>query len=100
AGQTLLLHSALVGFQLDSKKQPNFAMEVRVLDSKDTPVLKNPLKGEFKAVAKGVEQLVPFDPIPLVLNRPGKFKVVIKANDRISKKSAEQTLDLTVQALK
>jgi hypothetical protein len=99
-GQTLLLHSALVGFGLDSKKQPNFGLEVRILGANGKPVLKTPLKGEFKNVVKGFEQLVPFDPIPLVLNRPGRFKVVLKATDRLTKKSVEQTLDLTVQALK
>jgi hypothetical protein len=100
-GQTLLLHSALVGFTLDKKtNQPHFSMEVRVLDSKDQPVLKTPIRGDIKAVAKGFELLLPFDPIPLVLNRPGKFKVVLKATDKLSKRTVEQTLDLTVHDLR
>jgi len=100
-GQTLYLQSAVVGFTLDKKtKQPHFGLEVRVLDSGDKPVTKTPIRGEFKQVAKGFELLVPFDPLPLVLNRPGKFKVHLRVTDHLTKKTAEETLDLTVQALK
>jgi hypothetical protein len=41
-----------------------------------------------------------FLPIPLQLNRAGKFKVVLKATDNVAKKTAEQTLDLEVLATK
>jgi hypothetical protein len=96
-GQALLLHFAIVGFELDKKKeQPNFTTEVSILDEAGKPVLPKPSSGTTQEVPKEYRKIVPLD-FPIQLNRPGKFKIHIKVTDQLaSKKAAEQTLDLTV----
>lgn len=98
-GQTLLVNFALVGFEVDKtrKDQPHIETVMRVLDEEGKPTLSKPYSGEYK------------DAIPpefkhggwpmlflLQVNRPGKFKIEIKATDKVGGKTAEQVLDLTV----
>jgi hypothetical protein len=96
-GQAIALHCALVGYQKDKKESlPNVTFEMQVLDESGKPTVKDPFKGDIKSEPKSTPGMMTFQPITLQLNRPGKFKVVLKATCNISKKSAEQTLDLEV----
>jgi len=96
-GQSLLLNFALVGFQLDKKtSHPDLTIEMRILDEDGKPTISKPFKGEVKMVGKAFQQIIPFDPQVIQVNRPGKYKLVLKATDNLSKKDVEQTLDLTV----
>lgn len=99
-GQTLLFNYSLVGFTLDKKYQPNVTVTVQVLDDNDRPTVAKPFKGDIKTVGKEFRQIIPFDPIALVLNRAGDFKVKLTATDNLSKKSVTQTLDLKVVEVK
>jgi hypothetical protein len=93
-GQDMLLHCALVGFVTDVRtKLTNVTFEMVVLDADGKPTLAKSFKG---IIAKEVTTLMQFQPIPLQLNRAGKFTVVLRATDNLAKKSAEQKLDLTV----
>jgi hypothetical protein len=95
-GQTYLVNFAVVGFELDKgrKDQPNIETSLRVLDEEGKPTLAKPFTGSATEVGqfKGV---IPLQ-FMLTLNRPGKFKVELKATDKVSGKSAEQLLDLVV----
>jgi hypothetical protein len=96
-GQELWLNFFLVGFRPDKKKQPNVEVEVRILDAATgKPTTKEPLTGVAKKVAKSAPDVIPVGPLPLVLNRSGRFKVVIKATDKVAKKSVEHTIDINV----
>ena len=96
-GQTVYFHCSLVGFETSkADKLPNVTFEMQVLDADGKPTLPKSFKGDIKVEPKQVPGMMIFTPIPLQLNRSGKFKVVIKATCNISKKTTEQTIDLTV----
>ncbi|MFO0843760.1 MAG: hypothetical protein U0797_15425 [Gemmataceae bacterium] len=95
-GQRVWFHHSLVGYELGKDKQPNVTFEMQVLDEAGKPVVSKPFKGEFKEADPKTPGLMAFAPVPLDLNRTGKFKIVLKATDNIARKSTEQALDLTV----
>lgn len=97
-GQRLYLHCALVGFGLSKEKLPHVTFEMQVLDESGKPTLEKPFKGDIKTDLKNTPGMMTFLPIPLELNRAGKFKVAIKAKCNISGKTADQLLDLNVIA--
>jgi hypothetical protein len=60
------------------------------------PTLAKPFTGESKNVAEEFKKLLPWQFV-IQLNRPGKYKIYLKANDLVSKKPpAELVLDFTV----
>jgi hypothetical protein len=97
-GETLWVNCSAVNFQR-SDKQPKLAVELRVLDDSDSPVLAQPFKGLIDkdvpetAVSVPVQFLVP-------LNRSGKFKVELKATDQVNGKTAELKFPINVQQSK
>jgi hypothetical protein len=96
-GQTFLLSFAVLGFELDKarKDQPDIETTMRVIDENGTPTLAKPYHGEAKEVTAEFKKVIPMQFI-LQLNRSGKFKIELKATDKIGRKTAEQTLDLNV----
>jgi hypothetical protein len=95
-GQAILLHFAVVGFALDKDKmQPNVVTEVRVLDEAGKPVVAKPPTGTTTEVPAQFKKILPMD-FPVQLNRSGKFKLEIKVTDKLTNKTAQETLDLTV----
>jgi hypothetical protein len=94
-GNIIYLNFSLVGFTLGAGKAPDVTFEMQVLDDAGKPTVDRAYKGRIKA-AGDTPGLLTFLPIPLQLNRTGKFKVVLKATDNLTKKSTRQTLDLTV----
>jgi len=95
-GQRLYLHCALVGFQFGKDELPHLTFEMQVYED-GKPTLTQPFKGDIKTdLKKKTPEMMSFLPIALELNRPGKFKVTIKAKDNIGGKSTEQSLDLNV----
>ena len=100
-GQTLYLNFGLVGFARDTKnKQPDLTLQCRVLDAAGKPTTAKPFGGTVKMVKEGFEDFIPFDPIAFQTHRSGQFRIVMKVTDNLTKKTAEQTLNLTVQAIK
>jgi hypothetical protein len=101
AGQTLLLNFAVVGFELDKarKDQPNIETSLRVFDEDGKQTLAKPFSGTANEVGPEHKKGIPMQ-FTLSLNRPGKFKLQLKATDKVSGKTAEQALDLTVIELK
>jgi hypothetical protein len=97
AGQKILLHHWLVGFQSDPKeKQVSVAITIRVLDESGQPTLVKPFKGDVKGDEKDAPGIMVLLPYPMDLNRPGKFKIELSAVCNVSGKKAKETLDLTV----
>jgi hypothetical protein len=96
-GQTYLVNFAIVGFALDKnrKDQPNIEASLRVLDEDGKPTLPKPFSGVANEVGPEFKNVIPMNFI-LALNRAGKFKLELKATDKISGKTAEQVLDLHV----
>jgi hypothetical protein len=99
-GQRVDLNSTLVGIQSGKDKLPHVTFEMQILDAAGKPVLEKPFKGDLRDDVSKTQGSMTFLPIPLQLNRAGKFKVVLKATDNVAKKTAEQTLDLEVLATK
>jgi hypothetical protein len=99
-GQTLVLNFALVGFELDKKKQqPNVEVEMRILDSAGKPTLPKPFTASLQEVDEQYKKVIPLQPV-LNLNRAGKFKIMLKATDKITNKTVEQEMDLNVVEVK
>jgi hypothetical protein len=98
AGQTLLVNFAAVGFDRKSE-QPNLEVTMRVLDDQGRPTVAKPFTG---AVTKGIPKQVLAVPMQfaLTLNRAGKFKIEVKATDKVSGKTATLTFPLTVSKVK
>lgn len=95
-GQVYLVNFAPVGFKLDPKTmQPSLLAEMRILDEAGKPVLEKPFVGGVNEVTEKYRKILPMQ-FMLTLNRPGKFKIVLKITDQLAKKSAEQTLDFQV----
>jgi hypothetical protein len=96
-GQALLLRYALVGFAFGKKdKLPDVTVEMQVLDDAGKPTTEKSAKARVQPAIKDETPFIEFLPIPLQLNRPGKFKVKLTASCEVSGKKAEQLLDLTV----
>jgi hypothetical protein len=96
AGQRLYINFFAVGFERDPKrKQPDVAVEMRVLDEDGKPTVADPFEG---GVSDKVAQDVLGIPMSftLDLNRPGKFTVLLNATDRVSKKTSKLSLPITV----
>lgn len=101
AGQTLLLHYTLVGFDIDKKtKMTDVTVTIRVLDEKGKPTVSKSLTSDIKSDAKDAPGIMVFRPAQLELNRPGKYKVELTAKDNVSKKETKEELDLTVLEVK
>lgn len=95
-GQHVHLHYALVGYTLDSKKNPNLTIEMQVLDKDDKPTLEKPLlKGDI-VKDSATPGLMLFTPAVIHFNRVGKFKARLKATDNLTKTTTEQTIDFEV----
>jgi hypothetical protein len=96
-GQTLMLSFSVVGFELDKsrKDQPLIETSLRVLDEDGKQTLAKPYGGLANEVPAEYKKGVPMS-FTISLNRPGKFKLVLSAADKVGGKTAEQTLDLTV----
>jgi hypothetical protein len=96
-GQTFLFNFAVVGFELDKarKDQPNIDASLRILDETGKPTLAKPFFGQANEVEAIFKKGIPMKFI-ISLNRPGKFKLELKATDKVSGKSAELVLDLNV----
>jgi len=97
AGQKVLLHHSLVGFEPDKKeRQVNVSITIRVLDEAGQPTLTKPFKGDVKGDEKDAPGIMYLRPYLMELNRPGKFKIELAAVCNVSGKKAKETLDLTV----
>jgi hypothetical protein len=100
AGQTIMVDYAAVGFQRDSKKQPNVTGAMEIVDEQNKPVLPQEAVSENIMNAANKEALSTAEILPLhftvFLNRPGKFTVKVKAIDKVGNKVAEASLPLTV----
>jgi hypothetical protein len=97
-GQSLCVHFAAVGFERagpKGKEQPNFEVQMRILDKDGKPTTAKPFTGEVKGGVPGDVTIIPMQFL-LELNRDGDFTVELKATDRISKKTTEASFPLTV----
>lgn len=97
-GQNLMVHFALVGFELKGNKpNPNVAVTMEVQDESGKPVLGKPFTGKVSEIDEEGRKLrvIPFH-VPISVNRSGKFKVVLTAKDNHSGKTATLPLDLKV----
>lgn len=97
-GEVLYVNFSAVGFARDkTTKQPNLAAEVRVLDDKGKPTFPKPIASVIDKNVPEELKLVPLQ-FGLALNRAGKFTVQVKVADKITGKSYELSLPLTVIA--
>lgn len=95
AGQSVWVNFMAVGFTRDKNGAPDLEVEMTVLDEKGQRVLPQPFKGEAGKDVPANFKLVPMQFV-LALNRAGKFKIELKATDRLGKKTGKATLDLVV----
>jgi hypothetical protein len=98
-GQNYVAQFNVVNMGLDSKKQPNVDIGMRVLDEQGKPVSSPVYSRLPKDIPEGIdvqkENIVPLS-YPLYLNRPGRFTVEISAKDNVAKKDASVRYTLMV----
>jgi hypothetical protein len=98
AGESLWVNFGVVGFERGSEtKNPHVAFEMQIYDDKDRPTTAKPFVGVIDDKSK-VAGNVAFLPgqFLISLNRPGKFRVEIKAVCRVSMKTSTVSFPLTV----
>jgi hypothetical protein len=95
-GQSLYVNFAVVGFDRDrTRKTPNIGVEMSIVDEDGKPTLAKPFAGEAGEGVPSNFSAVPMQFL-LNLNRAGKFTLKLKATDRITKKTADVSIPLTV----
>jgi hypothetical protein len=97
-GQIIYGTVVVVGFERDKAKNPNVAVEMTITDTATgKAVTAKPEKATVDQENKVPETArgLPLA-FPLVLNRPGKYQVALKATDLLSKKTATAAYPLTV----
>ena len=100
-GQKLFVHFAVVGFGRDPKtKQPNVEFEFQAIDDRGQPALPQPMKDRADLAGIKEEDLVfaHWPPYEVLMNRPGKFTVKIKATDKVANRVTTFELPISVQA--
>jgi len=97
-GQAMAVTYAVVGFTLEKGKDalPDITVETDVVDSDGKSTLTEVPKQRLRPPVKPDLLIIPFKPWELQLNRTGKFKVILKVTDNLTKTTAKQELDLTV----
>jgi hypothetical protein len=96
AGQPLTIVASAVGFGRQAvSKQPDVVAEMEILDERGKATVARPFTFEAN---QGVSQSTSHLPFPFMifLNRPGKFTIVLRATDRITKKTATLAFPLSV----
>jgi hypothetical protein len=100
-GQRMMVNYALAGFEFDKKEnQCHLTVTIRVLDADGKPTLAKPSKGTVKGSPKEAPGVMAMSPFSMDLNKPGRFKIELKATDHVTGKTAEQTLDVRVIEIK
>jgi hypothetical protein len=96
-GQSAWLHFWTMGFDRDGKtKDPNVEVRMRILDESGKPTLPQPITGDLKNQKLAANaQFAPWLQ-KVELNRPGKFKIELEAEDKVSKKTVKEVLSITV----
>lgn len=105
-GQLVTLNFVVVGFERkegkDKSSQPNFTVEMRILDEKGNPTLKKPIADR---VPNDVLKTVPANlkaidlHFSMALNRPGNYTVELTVTDKhTDKKPVTVKVPLTVLA--
>jgi hypothetical protein len=98
SGEWLWLQFGVVGFARSGDgKQPDVAVEMRILDENGKPTTAKPMSVEVNKDVPETELAVPMR-LLLSLNRPGKFTVELTATCKICNKSAKLSFPLTVAA--
>lgn len=98
-GQSFFIGFWAVGFgRGGDKKAPHVTVQLQVYDENNKPMLAKPFPGEFKEAQAELPAAQMGFWMPL--NRPGKFKVVLSAEDKIGKKKAELSFPLVVMESK
>lgn len=96
-GQSLWLHYALVNFDFDKKTGlPDVSVEMKIEDEAGKETTEKTAKARVKPSVKKESAIINFQPIPLELYKPGKYKVKLTATCNICGAKAERVLDLEV----
>ena len=96
AGQRVLFFCSLANVKLGKDKKPHVSFEMVIQDADGKPTIAKRYKADITTELKDSAGIMTFLPRQLDLNKPGKYKIVIKATDNISKETTEQTLSLNV----
>jgi hypothetical protein len=92
-GETVFLNGLVVGFDRDSKKNPNVTVTMKLLEGgKAVPA--KPTSFDIDKLNEGMKE-VPIQ-FRLDFTRAGEFTVEVTVEDKVSKKKAVVTLPLTI----
>ena len=98
SGESLWVHFCAIHFQRDrTKDQPDVEFQMTVLDEDGRPTVKKPTLYEVNKDVGEKETLIRMR-LPVPMNRPGKYVIVIKATDRVGRTSDTIRLPLYVVA--
>jgi hypothetical protein len=98
SGEWLWVQFGVVGFARgQADKQPDVAVEMRILDESGKPTRAKPISVEVNKDVPDNALAVPMR-LLLSLNRAGKFTVELTATDKVGNKTAKVSFPLTVQS--
>jgi hypothetical protein len=98
AGRPSWVNFALVGFARDQGQgSPDVGVELQVTDESGNPAFKEPKRGSVAAGVPRQAEDIPMQ-FELKLVRPGKYKLELKATDKIGGKQSVVEIPLQVQA--
>jgi hypothetical protein len=101
-GQALMLFFGVTGFEMKGdKQQANVEVRMDIQDESGKSVRDKPFVGKATDIDEMFKKLhmIPFN-LPIVVNRSGKFKIVLTAEDKHTGKKDTLTLDLQVVEVK
>jgi hypothetical protein len=94
-GQRAWLHFITMGFDR-AAGVPNVEVRMRVLDESGKPTVSKPIAGDLKNQKVDPNKFaVPWF-MPIELNRAGKYKIELEAEDKVAKKTVKEVLNITV----
>ena len=96
-GQSAWLHFITMGFDRDAKtKQPDVEVRMRVLDESGKPTVPQPTVGDLKSAKLPPNASAAPWLQKVELNRPGKLRIELEAEDKVAKKTVKEVLNITV----
>jgi hypothetical protein len=98
-GQNLLINYMLVGFDVDKNKNPDLVFEMRIRDKAGKLTVEKPSVDAVKLPDPKTPNLMPNHYL-VPINRSGEFTIELKATDKLSGKSVEEKLSITVLDVK
>lgn len=97
-GSTLYVNFAAIGFGRDKKKQPDLAVEMKIVDENGKATFTKPITGHVKSDIPEGLRIIPLQ-YGVTLNRAGRFTIELTARCELCGKSSTVSLPVRILAM-